>query len=210
MGRILPALGALLALIPAAGAAPPAVRADSISPRAARIYADSDPWAGVKRRVEALMGVYLVDPPRRHESERVHVTDGTRVRIDLWVPVSRLTDAELKTRAVEWLVFGRTQYASGVRGIFSEMAGIQDVVLVFHEVIRPDNTGRRRNRDKAEQIKRYLAIQLTRKQFLRFDPAPVEGCVARGDCSALFRSAFTSVRFDRRHTAARRQAEDGA
>ncbi len=190
-----------------AAAAPPKVRADAIRPRAAQIYPDSDPWAGVKRRVEVLMGVYLVDPPRRHASERVHITKGKRVRLDLWVPVARLSDAELKTRAVEWLVFGRTRFATGVRGIFSEINGIDEVVLVFHEVIRPDNKGRRRNAAKAEQIKRYLAIRLSRAKFIRFNPAPAEGCVARGDCSALFRSAFDEARLDRKYTAARR-AED--
>jgi hypothetical protein len=187
--------------------APPRPRADSIPPRAMTIYGAEDPFVGLKTRAEVLMGLYLVDPPRRHRSERVHFTPKKRrLRFDLWQPVARLTDAELKTRAVEWLVFGRTQYAQGARGIFSEMGGVNEIVLAFHEVIRPKQKGRRRAK-KPDQIKRFLAIRLTRKRFERLKMAALEGCVSRGDCQAQFRSAFSSAKMNRRYTRAQREAE---
>lgn len=196
---MIPALLALLL------AAPPGVRADSIPPRAKQIYGADDPYVGLKARVEALMGIYLVDPPRRHRSERVTLKKG-RLIIDTWQPVARLSDAELKTRAVEWLVFGRTQYATGARGVFSELGGVNEIVLAFHEVIRPDQKGRRRSK-KPDRIKRYLALRLTRSRFERLNIPALEGCVSRGDCQAQFRSAFTDARLNRKFTHRRREAE---
>ncbi len=178
-------------------------RGDAVRPRAAKIYPDSDPLAKQKARVEALMGVYLVDPPRRHASERVKVK-GSRVQLDIWQPVARSSDTELKTRAVQWFVFGRTGYAKGVRGIFSEMAGIDQVTMVFHEVLR-EGRGRKKG---AETVKRYLVLRLDRRRFERMKVEALRGCVERGDCSRAFRSAFTSAKLERRYTARRRKAED--
>lgn len=180
------------------GATAQPVRADGIAPRTLQFYGADDPVVGLKNRVEKLMGVYLCDPPRRHDSERVHLK-GKQVRVDVWQPVSRLTDAELKTRAVEWLVFGRTVYATGARGVFSEMPAVDDLLLIFHEVIRPEERGRRKG-TQGEQIKRYLALKLTRKQFGRLDVAALEGCVSRADCQDQFRTAFAEARLDAKYT----------
>ena len=111
------------------------------------------------------------------------------------------SDVELKTRAVRWLVFGRTAFSSGARGVFSELPAAQEVVLVFHEVVRGEK-GRRRSK---EQIKRYLALRLDRKRFERLNLDAVSACIERGDCSAVFRSAFSQKKFDRRYTAKRRR-----
>jgi hypothetical protein len=178
--------------------APQPVRADGIAPRTAQFYGADDPLIEIKNQVEKHMGVYLCDPPRRHESERVHLK-GKQVRVDLWQPVSRLSDLELKNRAVEWLVFGRTVYATGARGVFSEMAGVDDLLLVFHEVLRPDEKGRRKS-EQAEQVRRYMALRIKRDRFERINLSELEGCVARADCQAQFRSAFNEARFDSKYT----------
>ena len=180
------------------------VRAEAVQPRAAKIYPD-DPLGKMKVQVERLMGMYLVDPPRRHRSERVKIKGG-QVRIDMWQPVPRLTDIELKTRAVTWFINGRTQYASGVRGVFSEMPGVNEVLLVFHEVIRPDKKGRRRSKKK-DKIKNYLALKLTRKKFERLKMRPIKICIEQNDCSTVFRADFSGARLDTKYTKARR-AED--
>lgn len=172
-------------------------------PAPVRAFYGADPQLAQKARIEEIMGVYLVDPPRRHESERITL-EGGRIRVDLWHPVGRSSDTELKTRAVKWLVFGRTKYATGARGVFSEVPGAQEVVLVFHEVVRPDEKGRRRSAQK-DQINRYLAIKLERDRFERMNLEAFEGCISRGDCGALFRSAFGQTKFDRAYTAARRR-----
>ncbi len=170
---------------------------------AAAIYPPDDPQREMKADLERMMGIYLVDPPRRHPSERV-VIDGGRVRFDIWQPVGRNTDVELKTRAVKWLVLGRTGFSKGARGIFSDYPSVAEVMLAFHEVTRPDKTKRRRTR-QPDKITRYLIIKLARDRFERLDPAVYEGCVGRGDCAARFRSDFGRARFDRKYTARRRR-----
>jgi hypothetical protein len=187
-----------LASVSAQTPAAQTVRADGIAPRTAQFYGADDPLIAIKNQVEKHMGVYLCDPPRRHDSERIHLK-GKQARVDVWQPVSRLSDLELKNRAVEWLVFGRTVYSSGARGIFSEMPAVEDLLLVFHEVLRPDEKGRRKS-EQPDQVRRYMALRIKRDRFNTLNMAALEGCVARADCSDQFRSAFNESRFDSKYT----------
>lgn len=194
----------MLCLLPAAALAAPPPQPPAV-PAAAVIYGPDDPDAATKARIEALMGVYLVDPPRRHETERVNLVGG-QVRIDVWHPVGGLSDAELKTRAVRWLVFGRTQYAPGVGGVFGELPQVNEVIFVFQDVTRPDQRGRRKSK-LPDQVKKYLAIKLDRRKFERLNMRVMEQCVAQGDCSTPFDVDFTRSSFDARYTAAQRSEE---
>lgn len=197
---------ALLVLLGAAEALAQArVRADGVAPRAADFYRSDDARRDQKARIDEIMGVYQVHPPRRHPSERVRMK-GKAVQIEVWHPVGRNSDVELKTRAVEWFVFGRTQYADGVRGIFGEFPGIDDVRFAFTDVIRPDQKGRRRSSER-DKVKRYLLLHIDRQRFERLDIEKLEGCVERGDCSREFRSLFKDARFDRKYTRQAREAE---
>lgn len=192
-------------LLPASALAQARVRSDGVAPRAADFYRADDPQRARKAQIDALMGVYQVHPPRRHPSERVR-TKGKAVQIEVWHPVGRNSDVELKTRAVEWFVFGRTQYAEGVRGVFSAFPDVTDVRFAFTEVIRPDETGRRRSKQK-DKVKRYLLLHLDRRSFERLDMEKLGGCVERGDCAREFRSLFKDARFDRRWTRKAREDE---
>lgn len=201
---------ALLALLTLLGALPAAAqprraRVDAVAPRAVDVYGSDDPLAAQKARIDELMGVFQVHPPRRHAAERTRMK-GKAVQIEVWHPVGRNTDVELKTRAVEWFVFGRTQYAQGVRGVFSEFPEVGDVRFAFVEVIRPDQKGRRQSKQE-DQVKLYLLLHLDRRRFEQLPIEQLEGCVSRGDCSAEFRSSFKDARFDRQYTRKAREEE---
>lgn len=186
-------------------AQPARSRVDAVAPQVADVYDDRDPLAAKKRRIDQIMGVFQVHPPQRHPAEQTRMKRSA-VQIEVWHPVGRNSDVELKTRAVEWFVFGRTQYADGVRGIFSEMPDLTDVRFAFIEVIRPDQKGRRKSTQK-DQVKRYLLLHLDRRRFEQLPIEALEGCVARGDCSREFRSSFKEARFDRRYTRKAREDE---
>lgn len=164
-------------------------------------YGD-DAQAALKVKIEEMMGVYMVLPPMRHPSEKVAIKNG-RVQLNLWHPIGALTDTEIITRAVKWFVFGRNQYSKGVRGIFSERSDIRDVLLVFHEVIRPDQKGRRQSA-KGDRVKPFLAIRLSRKRFERLPIEKIRACVDAGDCRRLFTRAFDQAKFNRRYAKQRR------
>jgi hypothetical protein len=184
----------LVGLCAASGvAAAEPVRADAFKPRAASVYA-GDPEADLKLRIEEIFGVFLVDPPRRHASERVELT-ARQVVLNYWQPSQGQTDAELLTRATQFCLLGRTQFSPGARAVFSEMPDIDEVVLIFHDVIRKDQKGRRL---AAESVTPYLKARLTRGRFQRLKLEPVRACVDKGDCSAVFRAAFDEARFDRK------------
>ncbi len=180
--------------------------APEVHPRALEVYPHDDPDRQMKARIETMMGTWLVDPPRRHPSERV-VLQGSRVRLDVWQPIGRNSDSDLKTRAVEWLVFGRLGWSSGARGVFSEFRDVSEVMIVFHEVLRPDKTKRRRKLQQ-EKVSRYLALKLTRRRFEEMQLAPLRGCVDRGDCAALFKSGFDDARFNGGYVSRRRAEEE--
>lgn len=203
-GPLLAAFAVLVVACPAE-AQPRRARADAITPRAADVYDKDDPLAAQKARVDEIMGIFQVHPPRRHAAERTRMK-GRAVQIEVWHPVGRNSDVELKTRAVEWFIFGRTQYAAGVRGLFSEMPEITDVRFAFVEVERPDQKGRRLSKQD-DKVVIYLMLHLDRRRFEQLPIEALEGCVARGDCSAEFRSSFKEARFDAKHTRKAREEE---
>ena len=167
------------------------------------IYSPSDRNAAMKSRVESPMGIYPVHPPRRHESERVQYRK-SRLTISIWHPVGETSDLGLKTRAVKWLLFGRTQYAKGARGIFGEFPQVKRITLTFHDVIRSSRKSRRR-RGVRERIKKYVSISLDRKAFERLDIDAAKECVDRMDCRVFFRSNFSRRLFNRRYIQRTRQ-----
>lgn len=205
MRRLLLLAGLATLLLPTLAAAQARVRTDGIAPRAADFYPANDRERTKKAKIDELFGVFQVHPPRRHPSERVRMK-GRAVQIEVWHPIGNNTDVELKTRAVQWFVFGRTQYAEGVRGVFSEFPDITDVRFAFTEVIRPDEKGRRRSAQK-DKVKRYLLLHLDRRTFERLDMDKLTGCVERGDCAREFRSLFKDARFDRRYTRKAREED---
>ena len=88
-----------------------------------------------------MMGVYLTHVPRRHRSERIGIK-GNRVYVDVWQSVYGQSDAELQCRAINWLVFGRTQYVQGGRKILSERTEFDQVTIRFHVVEHTKNSRR--------------------------------------------------------------------
>lgn len=167
------------------------------------IYADNEPDASLKRRIESLMGVYMVHGTRRHKWERVTKRRNT-VKVTIWHPVGETSTQELITRAVQWLVFGRTEYAKGARGVFSEFAKIDAISLEFTDIIRKENTRRRRKRP--DRLKTYLSIHLTRQAFERLDIAKLKDCGERIDCRLELKKQFKRYRIDSRYIKRRRRA----
>ena len=167
------------------------------------IYNDSEPDSSLKRRVESLMGVYMVHGTRRHKWVRVTKRRST-VKVTIWHPVGETSTQELITRAVQWLVFGRTEYARGARGVFSEFTNIDAVSLEFTDIIRKENT--RRRRKKPDRLKTYLSIQLTRKAFEKLDIARLKDCGERIDCRQELKKQFKRYRIDSRYIKRSRQA----
>jgi hypothetical protein len=164
-------------------------RGSSHDASAQNIYDPSEPNAALKARVESLMGLYLVRSPRRHRSERIEYRSKS-VKATVWHPVGETSATELMTRAVKWLIFGRTQYATGARGVFSAFQDINQITLVFHDVIRSKRRSRRR-KGVRERVKRYLALTISRAQFERLNMGELQECVERMDCAQVFANRFT-------------------
>jgi len=180
-------------------------RGSSHEAGAENIYDPNEPHARLKGKVESLMGIYLVHPPRRHHSERIQIRKKT-VKASVWHPVGEASDTELMTRAVKWLIFGRTQYASGARGVFSTFDKIDRITLVFHDVIRTRRSSRRR-RSVREKVKDYLSLTIDRTQFERLNMTELRECVERLDCATVFAQRFTRKSVNQRFLRKSRQAK---
>ena len=168
------------------------------------IYSESDQDKAIKKQMEAYMGLYLTAPPRRHRSERI-IIKRKSVRFDVWHPIGQNTNQDLKTRAVKWLVFGRTQYARGARGILSDFPEFDQVVIRFHTVTRVGQKGRRHS-NRPDKVRRYLALVVNRASFERLPMDTLRLCIDQNDCSVEFKKLFTKSLFRARYVARKRNA----
>ena len=126
-------------------------------------YAD-DPQRNLKLSIEEMMGLYLVDPPRRHKSEATKIKRSS-IHFHLWYPVAGKDITGLLSTAMGWLILGRTQYASGAQGLFSDLPDINRISLTFHEVYRPDKNKKKNIRHKVDTIYPYLLVSIRRQNF---------------------------------------------
>ena len=170
----------------------------SVTPRE-EFYPADDPDRALKIELELALGLYLVAPPRRHPSERVEI-NGDRATFHLWHPVAAQENQALVSRALRWLIFGRTRYSGGARTLFSE-SNMRTLTIDFHEVNRPENSRRRRGK---ETVKSYLRMTLSRDAFERLELGEIEGCLERNRCLRLARRKL-NLTLNRRYTRSARR-----
>ena len=166
-------------------------------------YPPDEPNRDIKLWSEQILGLYLVDPPRRHASERVDYSNN-HLHFHLWRPIGQRTMVELWSEAASWLVFGRIKYSSGARGLFSDLGGLERVTVSLHEVVRPDQEGRRLSKEP-DQVQIYLTISLKRDAFERLDLQALRDCALNMDCGRAMRSSFSLVKLNSRYIKRRKR-----
>ena len=171
-------------------------------PTRADFYAPDEPERALKIYAERELGLYLVDPPRRHASERVEYNND-HIHFHLWRPIAERSMNELWSEAAAWLVFGRIKYSQGSRALFGDLPSLKRVTLSLHEVIRPGEEGRRRS-EKPDEVHVYLTVSLTRDDFERLDVRELEICARNVSCTREMRSSFSLVKLNTRYLKRRR------
>ena len=168
-----------------------------------RIYGANDPQLDTKLELEKMMGVYLTHPPRRHRSEKIQLKKDL-VIVDVWQTVYGHSDAELKCKALKWLVFGRTQYVDGGRQILSERQEFRRVTLRFHEVEHAKNS--RRVKQGKEKVVRYLQATLSKSVMSKLNMNTFNDILKSGECATAFARTFKgklATRYTRKRRTAR-------
>ncbi|MGB0646107.1 MAG: hypothetical protein ACPGQS_02970 [Bradymonadia bacterium] len=168
-----------------------------------RIYGPSDPNLNEKLKMEQMMGVYLTHPPRRHKSERITIKRNV-VTVHVWQSIFGMSNDELKCRAVEWLVFGRTQYGQGGRELLSRFPEYNIVNLRFHEVVRPKNSRRKAN--NADKVVPYLSLNLRRKHLRVLELEKLKTQISDARCRDVFKLPFEG-RLSTKYTKSRRNKQ---
>ena len=206
------ALSSLVALSPSAAEARPArTRAPAVDPlqaprevsvaeafpKSPEFYSPGEPDLDIKVAADQVMGLYLVDPPRRHASERSDYGDG-HLHFHLWRPIAGRSMTALWSEAASWLTFGRIKYSEGARALFEMLPTLQRVTLSYHEVIRPGEEGRRRS-DKPDQINTYLTVSLTRDAFERLNVEELRLCAQHERCGKKMRASFSLVKLNQQY-----------
>jgi hypothetical protein len=161
------------------------------------LFYDGDSQRDLKLSLEEMMGLYLVDPPRRHKSEITRLSD-TQIHFHLWYPIANKSQRTLWSIAAHWLIFGRTQFASGAQGLFSELPGVNRVSLSFHEVYRPNEKSKQR-KIKVDRIYSYLLVSITRDAFERLDLLKLKQCAINFDCTDEIRRMFTLIKLNSKY-----------
>lgn len=154
------------------------------------IYAQ-DPLANTKINIERHLGVYLVKFPQRDPLERINIK-GRNVEADLWHSIGASTEDDLACKAIRWLVFGRTQWALGARGIFSNYPDLNKLSLHFINIKKRDV---RKQRVKSDVI-RYMSVSISRNKFNKIDVAKLTDELQNRSCSAVARDTLSSYRFN--------------
>lgn len=172
------------------------IKQEDAFPSAYDLYEENDPWRELKLAAEQEMGLYLVEPPRRHASE---ITDysNEHLHFHIWRPISE-TKTTMWSRAVSWLVFGRIKYSKGAQQLFADLPSLKRMTISFHEVIRPDRKGRRRSK-KPDKVYTYLTVSLTRSDFEMIDLEALRQCSYQLDCGTKVRSMMSLVKFNSRY-----------
>ena len=164
-----------------------------------KFYELDDPQAEFKEKIENIMGLYLVDPPRRHPSEIVQ-WDGQNLHFHLWVPIADQSNGILIQKALQWLILGRIRYSNGAQGIFSEYSDVDSISLSFHEIKRKDENSADAS---TEKLQGYVYLKISRSQFEQIDPQSIRDC--SGDskdshsCSNLVKTYALSLKLDKKY-----------
>ncbi len=166
------------------------------------IYGGATDHLDMKFDIEKMMGTYLTHPPRRHKSERVSIKKSS-VFVDVWQSVYGLTDEELKCRAIQWLVYGRTQYSKGGRAVLSVLPQFKTIWLRMHEVEHKANS--RRVEKGREKIVRYASLKLKRQHLQTLNLTALKQRIDKGSCSNAFKGIFGG-KFVTRYTRKRRKS----
>ena len=151
----------------------------------------------LKLSIEEMIGLYLVDPPRRHLSEYTHLSS-KHLHFHLWYPIANKSIQTLWSTAATWLILGRTQYATGAQGLFSELPSIQRITLSFHEVQRSKKNKRRKAR-QVDVIHPYMQVSIIRSDFEKLDVDLIKRCAINFDCDRRVRAMFTLVKINAKY-----------
>lgn len=165
-------------------------------PSAYDLYSPEDPYRELKIFAEEEMGIYLVDPPRRHASEITQYSSD-HLHFHVWRPLTG-TKRALWSTGAGWLVFGRIKYSRGARQLFADMPTLKRITLSFHEVIRPDQKGRRLGK-AVDKIHTYLTLSITRADFESLDIERLRSCSRLEDCGQEERRMLSLVKFNSRY-----------
>ena len=178
------------------------------------LYAD-DPWYNLKLSAEQEMGLYLVEPPRRHASEVTQYSND-HLHFHLWRPLSENNQA-MWSRALGWLIFGRIKYSRGAQQLFADIPTLRRITLSLHEVERPKaseragcmsrsskRSKRRRRRaarpeNHSDTIHTYLTLSLTRRDFERLKIDQIKQCSELLDCDKEVRSMVSLLKLNTRY-----------
>jgi len=169
---------------------------DKAFPSAYDLYPANDPYRDLKIFAEEEMGLYLVDPPRRHASEITRYQND-QLHFHIWRPLSG-TKQSLWSSGAGWLLFGRIKYSRGASQLFADIPGLKRITISFHEVIRPDKKGRRRSK-AVDKVYTYLTLSITRKDFERLDAERIKSCARLEDCSQEERQMLSLVKFNSKY-----------
>lgn len=186
---------------------------------AAELYS-GDAWYDLKLAAEQEMGLFLVEPPRRHASEITQYSND-HLHFHLWSPVSESNQA-MWSRALGWLLFGRVKYSRGAQQLFADIPSLKRITLSLHEVERAQSgktlgcvsgkdkrrsrRSRKRSRKSAQDlVQTYLTVSLTRENFERLDIDRIKQCTRLLDCDRTIRSMISLLKWNTRYLKRRAQ-----
>lgn len=158
-----------------------------------QIYGE-DPLFNTKLDIERHLGIYLIAWPQRDDVERVEIQ---RKSIDaaVWISIGGREENDLACKLVRWTIFGRTRWARGARGVFSEFADLDAISIRFINVRQRDG---KKGRVKKE-VNELMEGRISRRDFEKLDLEAVQDLLGREECVEAARKYLSGYSFNQRY-----------
>ena len=133
---------------------------------------DNDPAKQVKESIEDTYGIYILQPSRRNQKERVEINDDN---VELWVYYDprKPDDNKIKCEAYRWLMLGRFGIG-GAQPFFEKFPKYKAVDMVVYRL----NSERTMDKDGQYHVSKtpsaYMKLRLTRNKAKSTDWAAVK------------------------------------
>ncbi len=153
------------------------------------IYKNDDLF-GTKLKMERHLGLYLVRFPQRDLTEKITIT-GKDVDADVWVSIGSQTEDDLACKALQWIVFGRTRWSLGARGIFSDFPDVKKLSINFTNIRHRDGAN-----EAPKKLTTYLTVSLTRSRFEKINPTELRQALTENRCATVAREFLNTYKFN--------------
>ena len=160
---------------------------------------DGDKQQKMKEDIEAIFGVYIINPPHRHKDEKVFLKQDRRgnktVELRVFFDQRRAAPRRVECFAYRWLLFGRFGQG-GSRTLFSRYPKVRNADIIFYTLTSKRSVAKDGKYTVVKTPKPYLRARVSRLRAKRLDWDTLEKSMSINGtkCAVAGKKAVNSAR----------------